>query len=50
MIESISREEREVIGADFNGHVGERKTGYDEVIRMRWACLVSRKGTWKDRW
>ena len=29
---SISRDERVVIGADLNGHVGEGNRGYEEVM------------------
>ena len=44
VLESFPKEEREVIWADFNGHVDV------EVTKRRWQGLVSRKGTWKERW
>ena len=39
LVDSIPREERVMIGADFNGHVAEGK-------RCDEGDLVSRKGTW----
>ena len=33
LIESISKEERIVLGADLNGHVGKRKIGDEEIMR-----------------
>ena len=32
VVESISRQERVVIGADFNGHVGKRNRGDEDVM------------------
>ncbi|KAK3548574.1 hypothetical protein QTP70_014496 [Hemibagrus guttatus] len=44
VMESIPTGERVVIGADFNGHVGEENTGDEEVMGKL------AKGTLKDRW
>ena len=32
IVESIPRQDREVLGIDFSGHVGERNTGDQEVM------------------
>ena len=34
VVESIPKEERVVIGADFNGHVGEGNRGDDNVMEI----------------
>ena len=35
LIESISKVERIVLGADFNGHVGEGNIGDEEIMGVR---------------
>ena len=46
MIESISKEERIVLGADLNGHVGEGNIGNEE----KWGGTVLKQEIRKDQW
>ena len=46
LIESISTEERIVLGADFNGHVGEGNIGDEEIMGR----YVLQQEIWKDQW
>ena len=45
LIESISTEERIVLGADLNGHVGKGNIG-DEEIMGRYGAKTRRKDQW----
>ena len=45
LIESISKEERIVLGADFNGHVGEGNIGDEEIMRMYGAGTRNKEGS-----
>ena len=44
LIESISREERIVLGAGFNGHVGEGSTGNEEIMGRYGAGTKNKEG------
>ena len=46
LIESISKEERIVLGADLNGHVGEGNIGDEEIMRS----TVLEQEIRKDQW
>ena len=48
VVESIPNEERVVIGADFNGHVGEGNRG-DENVMGRYG-MATRREMQKGRW
>ena len=45
LIESISTEERIVLGADFNGRVGEGNIGDEEIIRRYGAGTRNKEGS-----
>ena len=45
MIESIAKEERIVIGADLNGHMGEVKIGDEEIMGRYGAGTRNKKGS-----
>ena len=46
LIESISKEERIVLGADLNGHVGEENIGDEEIMGRYGAGTRKRKDQW----
>ena len=46
LIESISKEERIVLGADLNGHVGKRNIGDEEITGRYNAGTRIRKDQW----
>ena len=45
LIENISKQERIVLGADFNGHVGEGNTGDEEIMRRYGAGTRNKEGS-----
>ena len=45
LIESISREERRVLGADLNGHVGEGNIGDEEIMGRYGAGTRNKEGS-----
>ena len=45
LIESISKEERIVLGADLNGHVGEGNIGDEEIMRRHGAGTRNKEGS-----
>ena len=45
LIESISKEERIVLGADLNGHVGEGNIGDEEIMGRYGAETINKKGS-----
>ena len=45
MIESISKEERIVLGADLNGHVGEGNIGDEEIMGRYGAGTRNKEGS-----
>ena len=45
LIESISTEERIVLGADFNGHVGEENMGDEEIMGRYGAGTRNKEGS-----
>ena len=45
LIESISKEERIVLGADLNGHVGERNIGDEEIMGRYGAGTRNKEGS-----
>ena len=45
MIESISKEERIVLGADLNGHVGEGNIGDEEIMGRHGAGTRNKEGS-----
>ena len=44
LIESVSKEERIVLGADLNGHVGERNIGDEEIMGRYGAGTRNKEG------
>ena len=45
LIESISKEERIVLGADLNGHVGEGNIGHEEIMGRYGAGIRNKQGS-----
>ena len=45
LIESLSKEERIVLGVDLNGHVGERNIGDEEIMGRYSAGTRNKKGS-----
>ena len=45
LIENVSKEERVVLGADLNGHVGEGNIGDDEIMRRYGAGTRHKEGS-----
>ena len=45
LIENVSKEERVVLGADLNGHVGEGNIGDDEIMRRYGAGTRNKEGS-----
>ena len=45
LIESVSKEERIVLGADLNGHVGEGKIGNEKIMERYSAGTKNKKGS-----
>ena len=43
--ESISKEERIVLGADLNGHVGKRNIGHEEIMGRYGAGTRNKEGS-----
>ena len=46
LIESISKEERIVLGADLNGHVGEGNIGDEEIMGRYGAGTRNKEDQW----
>ena len=46
LIQSVSKQERTVLGADLNGHVGEGNTGDEEIMES----MMLEQEKRKDRW
>ena len=46
LIESISKEEKIVFGADLNGHVGEENIGDEEIV----GSMVLEQEIRRDQW
>ena len=45
LIESVSKQERIVLGADFNGHLGKGNIGNEKIIRSYGAGTRNKEGS-----